>query len=228
VEHFYNTEPLTFCQTEYLKQVGHTINGESISAEQVGLILSRMRSLLDLKKSDTLLDLCCGNGLFTKELAKECNKVVGIDFSTPLLEVAERVHCPDNVTYRRMNALEVDTDFDWGSTRFNKVVMCAALQHFEHNQLEPLLSNLIGLTSAGRVILFLLVPDQRKKWVFYNTITKRMRHLVRQLLRKERIGTWWKPEDFETPCQRLGLHCSFDKMDVRLDSSQFRFDIRIT
>jgi cyclopropane fatty-acyl-phospholipid synthase-like methyltransferase len=227
-EAFYASHPLSFGGDEYLKQAGHTINGRPISEAQFELLVETMQDLLDLREGDVLLDLCCGNGIFTKELAKRCKRVVGVDFSRPMLEIAERTHRPQNVTYHQMNALAVDSNSLVGSMRFDKVVMCGALQHFSRDQLQRLVGNMVNVTSDGRVIVFLLVPDRRKRWVFYDTPGKRVRHLARQLLGRERMGTWWTPEDFEGTCQRLGLRSSFHDMDARLHPSRYRFDVRIT
>lgn len=227
-ERFYATYPLAFGPSEHLKQAGHTIKGNPISNEQFQLIAENTGTLLNLAKDDVVLDLCCGNGVFTKEHAKRCDRVVGIDFSKPLLNVAERDHCAENLSYYRMNALDVRPGGVMSSFGFNKVIMCGALQHFEPHHLEPLLENLVYLTSEERIILFYLVPDRRKKWTFYDTIAKRSGHVVRQLMGKERMGRWWHPRDFEETCGRLGLTCSFFPMDERLHASCYRFHIKIT
>jgi len=226
-EEFYDSYPRGFGPTEYLKQAGHTIDGRPISGEQFEIILNRMEEMLGLEQGDSLLDLCCGNGVFTQQLAKKCGRVVGVDFSEPLLEIAERDHGRGNLTYHLMNALDLDTHSEMGSNRFTKVVMCGALQHFELFQLETLIGSLIDLTSEDRVIVFLLVPDCREKWAFYNTAPKRIRHLVRKLMGRERMGTWWRREDIERTCLNWRLRCSFREMDARLHESQYRFDVRI-
>ena len=142
-EEFYDSYPRSFGPIEYLKQAGHTIDGEPISGEQFEIILERMETLLDLQPTDSLLDLCCGNGLFTKGLAEKCERVEGVDFSKPLLEVAERDHRRQNLTYHLMDALEVNSESAIGSMRFDKVIMCGALQHFGRFQFEILMRNLV-------------------------------------------------------------------------------------
>lgn len=225
---FYASYPRAFGPREYLKQAGHTIGGEPISDEQVSLILARMRALLDLRPEHRLLDLCCGNGYFTRVLAAECREVVGVDFSEPLLEVARRDHNPENVTYVLRDARSVEAASLPGLGSFDRLLMCGALQHFERVELAPLLANLRSLTTEERVLVFLLVPDRRRRWDFYDTLSKRMRHLLRHLAGSERMGTWWHPDDFEAPARGLGLDCSFHEMDPGLHASRYRFDIRMS
>ncbi len=45
---------------------------------------------LGLQKEDTVLDAGCGTGRFTREIAKKCKKVYGIDFSATSIEVLSR------------------------------------------------------------------------------------------------------------------------------------------
>lgn len=45
---------------------------------------------LNLQKEDTVLDVGCGTGRFTRVMAKKCKKVYGIDFSSKSIEVLDR------------------------------------------------------------------------------------------------------------------------------------------
>ena len=65
---------------DLLYQVGKTVAGDPISREQFEAPLQDCRRALDIRKSDTLLDLCAGNGLITFELAGDVASAVGIDF----------------------------------------------------------------------------------------------------------------------------------------------------
>lgn len=57
---------------------------------QKELILPNLIRLLALKKSDTVLDLACGQGFFAREFAKSGAKVVGADISPELIEIARK------------------------------------------------------------------------------------------------------------------------------------------
>src|SRR5262245_51565942 len=72
-----------------LAQVGRTINGRPVSNDQVELIVNAVLEGLSLHQNDHLLDLCCGNGLITKELSKLCEWVTGVDYSHELIRTAK-------------------------------------------------------------------------------------------------------------------------------------------
>jgi methylase of polypeptide subunit release factors len=49
--------------------VGKTVNGQEIPESQVGLIVENIANVLRLNAKDSVIDLCCGNGLITRQLA---------------------------------------------------------------------------------------------------------------------------------------------------------------
>lgn len=57
---------------------------------QKELILPNLLRLLEIKRGDLILDLGCGPGFFAREFAKKGGKVVGIDISKELIELAKR------------------------------------------------------------------------------------------------------------------------------------------
>ena len=81
----WSSRPKTLDKTDYLKQVEKTVKGQPISDLQFQLIVSQICREVHLQEDSIVLDLYCGNGLITKELATQCKSVVGIDFSQPLL-----------------------------------------------------------------------------------------------------------------------------------------------
>lgn len=213
---------------DYLKQVGKTVKGEPISDEQFQLIVSQIFRHLNLEKDDIALDLCCGNGLITKELAKQCKEVTGIDFSRPLLEVANRDHRPANVVYQNINVLDLDKMLPIAKGAFSKVLMYEALQHVSKRALTTILRNILPLSHKRCIILIGSVPDEAKKWEFYNTPKRRLVYVVKTILGREAIGTWWDKEFIKTTCKELGLRCEFKEQKKELHTSHYRFDVLIS
>ncbi len=66
---------------------------EMLSAEgtfQKDLILPNLKRLLDVKKGQIVLDLACGTGFFSRELAQLGAKVIGVDVGKDLIDIARK------------------------------------------------------------------------------------------------------------------------------------------
>lgn len=64
---------------------------------------------LSLEPDARVLDLCCGTGALTRELAGRLprGQVTGVDFSEPMLAVARRHEGPSNITYQEADVLNL-------------------------------------------------------------------------------------------------------------------------
>ncbi len=213
--------------TEYFKQVGKTQNGQPISPEQFEIILKSIENGLALKPTDTVLDLCCGNGLITSRIAAKSSAIVGVDFSEPLLRVANRDHCASNAQYFQRSALESLMVAGEDLPLFDKVYMYEALQHFKRQDLGVILRNILEVSSHNVVVLLASIPDKSRLWKFYNTPRRRLDYVVRKIRGREAIGTWWTREYIEQTCQKLGLRCDYIQQEHSLYTSHYRFNIRI-
>jgi len=210
---------------DYLKQVGHTLNGKSISAAHFQLLLDQAFRELDIQDKDVVLDLCCGNGYITVEFARACESVVGVDFSDPLLKVAREDHCPRNVEYLRMNVLDLDVSRLRTAGPYSKISVYAALQHFKKKDLSPLLRRLVELSTPSPTILLGFVPDRGRLSAFYNTPSRKLERIRRILTKTDVMGTWWDKEFIERVGSEFGLRCEFHDLDERLHASAYRFDV---
>lgn len=57
---------------------------------QKNLILPNLLRLLQTKRGETILDLACGQGFFSREFAKAGAKVIGVDVSKELIDFAKK------------------------------------------------------------------------------------------------------------------------------------------
>jgi len=80
---------------EPLRQVGKTVSGQTIEPAVLGAIVADIVLRLDLGGSDSVLDLCCGNGLITSRIA-EHTKSMGslVEDHAPVLRV-HRAQCQE-------------------------------------------------------------------------------------------------------------------------------------
>lgn len=62
------------------------------------VILPNLLRLMEIKNSESVLDLACGQGFFTREFAKLTSKVIGVDISSELIEIAKKQNT-NNINY---------------------------------------------------------------------------------------------------------------------------------
>lgn len=216
-----------FGETEFLKQVHKTVGGQPITAEQFNAQLSAINNALKLHSEDVVLDLCCGNGVITTEMAKTCRTIVGIDFSEPLIRLANIYNRPENTVYYCMSVTD-EAVKSISERPFTKVYMYEAFQHFAVDDLPKLL-NIVNLISRPNVVFFVGgIPDEDRLWDFYDTEERRKEYIRRKSLNQDPIGTWWKQEKLKEVCKENGFSCDILIQNPILHSAHYRFDACIT
>lgn len=105
---------------------------------QKKLILPNLIRLLEVKKGEIMLDLACGQGFFAGEFVKLGAKVIGVDISPELMEIAKQ---DKSVEYHVSSADKLDF---LKNQSVDKVVIILSLQNIEN------VSDVIK--EAGRVL----------------------------------------------------------------------------
>ncbi len=224
---YWATLPVSVGRDQYLEQVGKVFQGKTLSDEAFNWMIDQICERLDLQENDVLLDLCCGNGVITKRLADRVARVVGVDYSQPLIDIAWSDHAAPNVSYVRMPAQDTSRESLGSPDGFSKVLMYEALQHFPVRDFSNLLNTIVGVTRPGFRLLFGSVPDRARRWAFFNTPKRRMHFYVRKLLRNDAIGSWWDRQFMTDRCDELDLVCEFHEQDPVLHTAHYRFDVTI-
>lgn len=210
-------------------QVGKTVGGRPIAAEVFARMLARVRTALSLTADDVLVDLCCGNGLLSFELAADVREVVAVDFAAHLIGDARRFKQRENIRYRVGDILEqafVDLPDD-GASRF---LMNDCLAYFDPARLHDILVRMLA-SRPRRGFRFVAtdVPDHRRRGHFYDTAERRAR-LAELEARgdglNDGVGRWWRADEIREVCAQLDL-------DVAIDAGAagargYRMDVLIT
>ena len=100
-----------------------------------------------LKPGMTSLELGCGAGYFTRELAHSGADIVAIDVSPELLEIAKSNCSAPNVLYETQNAY----DLNYPDAIFDSVVGSSVLHHLE---IEDALREIYRVLKLGGAIYF--------------------------------------------------------------------------
>ena len=216
-------------EEDLFKQAGHTSDKQPISKEQLDRIARHIRTSLNLTQTDLLLDLCCGNGLLTAELAPYVRHVVGIDFVERNIAEAKRWKSRKNIAYTVGDAILPLPELVSDRCRPHKFLMNHSLAYFDPDQLETILRNVLQHLE-GMPFSFLCagIPNCNLKWNFYNSPQRREKYLENECLSpntNDGLGRWWSAEEISQVTSQLGLVATITNQPNEL--SNYRMDALI-
>lgn len=203
-----------------LKQVDRTINGSEMNADQLQLTIDSVRDVLQLARTDRIVDLCCGNGLITHALAPDVHTAIGVDFSDKLIENAKRLNTVPNLTYRVGDVAELEPSFYAGT---DKVYMRDSVSCLDSQSLFRVLTTLKAASSVGSIFIA-GVPDADKLAVYYDDDRKMSYYRERQAAGKPHIGNWWSRAEMKGLVEKAGLRVRIVDQDPALASAFYRYD----
>lgn len=209
-----------------LTQIGKTIQKEPISEVQFRFLIDSIVNNLKLAEEDYVLDLCCGNGLITREIARRVKFVQGLDFSSAMIDVARKVSFAPNIVYRLFDVNKLhEYPLDRGQ-KFSKVICYEALAYFTPKQFESMLRNLIDLTDPQSMLLFASVLNKKKRGAFFNTFTRKLNYLKMAVTRNDKgLGRWWDPCEAVASARVCGLNAFVFDQPSELHTAHYRFDL---
>ncbi len=153
---------------------------EQKGSYQQDLILPNLLRLMDIKKGEKVLDLACGQGLFSREFHKAGASVVGADISKELVEIAKK-KSPRDITYEVAPA---DSLPFLTNESVDSAVIVLALQNIE-NMNGSLGECARVLKSSGRLYLVLNHPcfriPKESSWDFDEKANVQYRRVDRYL-----------------------------------------------
>jgi len=97
--------------------------------------------------ADTILEIGCGTGYFTKEIAKTGARVTAIDISPELLQIAKEEIPDTNVSFVIENAY----DLSFEANCFDSIVGSSVLHHLE---IEKAISEMFRVLKSGGSLFF--------------------------------------------------------------------------
>jgi 2-polyprenyl-3-methyl-5-hydroxy-6-metoxy-1,4-benzoquinol methylase len=143
----------------------------------------------NVSSDDLVLDLGCGNGALTFDLAQKAKKVIGIDINPEKIKLAEENFSAPNIDYLIGDASQYSFD-----QKFDAIILSNILEHIENR--TKLLNKLKSLTSK----ILIRVPMIDRDWI---------------TLYKKELGLKWKShnshfieytlESFKKEIEQAGL-----------------------
>lgn len=108
----------------------------------------------NVDEGDTVLDIGCGNGALTHDVAKKAGQVVGIDLNEESISLARQRYSRENVEYICGNMLN-----DLPDERFDVVILSNVLEHIDER--VKFLKRLRGMAPK----FLIRVPMINRDWI---------------------------------------------------------------
>lgn len=180
----------------------------------------------------TIVDAGCGSGEITVRLAKDFEKVIGIDFSESMVQVLREKIAKDNI-----NNVEVYVDDVLNINKLVKekvdvVLNSAQIQYVNIQQAETFIANSKEILKDDGIIVLLFVLNANLEYLYYSGLFRdytqklTLNQLIKKLMRfsytvwKEKIkdknyeyskelGFWHYTSDYIEIAKRLDLNIEF-------------------
>lgn len=118
------------------------------------LIAPKTTEFLNLKAGDELLDIGCGNGIFSRKMAKNGTKVCAFDFSEKNISHAKS-YPSEKIEYHVLDATDKEAMLALGKNRFDAAVSNMVLMDIP--EIEPMFSALQHILKPKSSFVFSLV-----------------------------------------------------------------------
>lgn len=145
---------------------------------------------LNARPGEDILDIGCGDGGYTAQVAGGGARVLGIDIHPRWLPFAQRCRSNERCSFAWMNAEEMDL----ADARFDKVMSLCVIEHFDHD--EEVLRHVARVLKPGGPFVFsadsLSNPGIRAD--------ERLRHR-----RRYAVNTFYCKENIEPKLARAGF-----------------------
>ena len=218
---FYKEHPKLCAPDDYWGQVKRTIDGVPVGQEQIDLIVRSIVGGLDLRKTDSLLDLCCGNGALSRLLFEKCAGGLGVDFSEYLISIARKdFERPGREEYLLQDVVEFVQSWK-GDHDYAKCVCYGSFMYLSVLEAEQLLQGLRKNFCSVERFFIGNMPDRQKKNLF---IAERGRGGDVEDDPQSFLGLWWERAEFEAVANRSGWQVSFGTMPEEFFAHHYRFD----
>jgi SAM-dependent methyltransferase len=213
--------------SNFYHQVGRTVGGLATGENDLNTTSEAIRAALQLVGDEVVLDLCCGNGLLTKKIAPYCRRLIGVDYSEPLITIAKRCHSFSNVEYMISDVLCIGPELI-GLTEVQAAYLAFAFQYFDAASATELLQSLRSIAAPGFRLFIEGIADETRLFDFYDTPERLAEYRRRRAEGSEQIVNWWNRSALVKFARSEGFHCVAMAQGPERVCAHYRFDALLT
>lgn len=205
---------------DFWGQIRRTVQGAPVSDDQIKMIVDTIRSELNMKPSDTLLDLACGNGALSHLLFDACSGCLGVDLSEHLISVAKaNFEVLPNYQFMQQGAAEyVSTESR--PERFSKVLCYGSFPYFSAADAAKVLRVLHNQFTNVQSVFIGNLPDKDRAAEFY----KQQLDAEELADNCSQIGIWRTRSEFIQLANDAGWKVKISTMPAGFYASHYRYD----
>ena len=202
------------------KQIGRTLKGKEITKTNWVKTVDDILKTIKINKNHLVLDLCCGNGLLTKEFALKCKKVYAVDYSEPLLK--NFVTDLPNIKKIKSDILKLKIN----KIKFDIIIIYFSIQHFSDKESIEIIRKSIKYLNSGGVIYIGDIPNIEKKWDWYSNKKYRRAYVDSLVNNDPIIGNWYSKKFFVATGEYFNMKkTKIIKQKSYMINHKIRFDV---
>jgi SAM-dependent methyltransferase len=203
-------------------QVRRTVRGAPVAGEQIDMIVTAIRNLLDLQSDDALIDLGCGNGALTNRLSPFVATSHGVDMSSYMIEIAKQRFASCTQSFQDEDAARF-AETEPAPERFTKALCYGTLAYLDDDMVCRMLRALLHRFPRVTRVLLGNLPDPAHATAFYTNGA-----LPDLLLPRSALGVWrsaatlaelggpgWRVSTTTMPTTFYAAHYRYDAVLVR-------------
>ena len=202
-------------------QVLRTLNKQAVEPNVFAAIVDSIVTMLEPDSRNNLLDLCCGNGLITRELFNRFRDVTAIDLSEEFITQL-RNGAPDNIKSFSADARTVE----FPDKSFDRILLYSGVQYLSDSETVELFMRMRRWMREGGVVVLGDIPDSTRKWNFFNSSERESAYFESLREGKPLIGNWFEPGWLKKLSHHAGFLSAVTKPQPQsLPYQHYRFDL---
>lgn len=221
----YDEHARTCAPDDFLGQTRRTVKGVPLSVDQVQMIITAIKSNLQLSPEDSLLELACGNGALSQFLFGSCKDYLGVDLSEYLISVAKKnFEVLPHYRFSVQEALQYVAK-EPQPERFTKGLCYAGFQYFSDKNAAEILHSIYKNFSNIQTIFIGNLPDKERAAKFYKGEQPSTEELSDC---STAIGVWRTRNEFSQLTRDTGWKVRFSTMPGEFHASYYRYDVLLS
>jgi SAM-dependent methyltransferase len=217
--------PKSLPRDDYWGQVRRTVGGESVSEEQILMIVNAIRNGLRLESTENCLDIACGNGALSSRLFPYCKFLLGVDFSPYLIEIADEVFQVELKSKFLISDVASYVFNEKTPEVYDKGFCYGSFSYFSQEDAVLALTALRERFVNIRIFYIGNLPDKARYKNFYSN-GEDCELLLSD--HKTQIGIWRTEGEMIALANSCGWDAKITVMPENFYGSKFRFDVILT